>query len=174
MDVMSSGRIDELRDRWDRAVERDRPNEAITALAELEKLETDEPRWSQRLGEALRRVGRARDAEEAFVRATERYVKQGFLPRAIAMAKLVSAMNPARADLLASLETPIATTPTLPVGAKALPVPGKPLPGKAKPREKKPEEAAPAAPPPPRVVPPPLPMMKSASPTSKGRRASTS
>jgi len=55
---------------------RDRP--AMRSAHELEKLETDEPRWSQRLGEALRRLGKTREAEEAFVRATERYVKRAF------------------------------------------------------------------------------------------------
>ena len=127
---MSSAQIDSLREQWDRAVERDRPADAVTALAALEKLEPDEPRWSQRHGEALRRLGKKRDAEEAFVRATERYVKQGFVPRAIAMAKLVMSLNPARADLLAQLEPP-----------------------KASPKPK--PNAAPA-----RVVPPPLPAAK--------------
>ncbi len=130
--------IDDLRERWDRAVERDRPNDALAALTELEKLEPEEPRWSQRLGEILRRLGKAREAEEAFVRATERYVKQGFLPRAIAMAKLVISLNPARTDLLKQLEPkpPAARPPPLPPAA-------------ARP-------AAPAA----RVVPPPLPVAK--------------
>lgn len=138
MDGMSGPQIDELREKWDRAVERDRPADAVSALAALEKLETDEPRWSQRLGEALRRLGKTREAEEAFVRATERYVKQGFLPRAVAMAKLVASLNPARADLLARLE----------VAKPALPPP---LPAVAR-------TAAPA--PAPRIVPPPLPSMR--------------
>jgi CRP-like cAMP-binding protein len=106
MDPMSAAKVDELREQWDRAVGRDRPADAVKALTELEKLEPDEPRWSQRLGEALRRLGKAKDAEEAFVRATERYMEKGFLPRAIAMAKLVTSLNPARTDLLAKLEPP--------------------------------------------------------------------
>lgn len=145
MDSMSSPQIDELREQWDRAVERDRPGDAAAALAELEKLDPDEPRWSQRLGEALRRQGKTRDAEEAFVRATERYVKQGFLPRAIAMAKLVASLNPARADLLARLEAPKPAPPPLPR------LPARPLPGAA-------GTAKPASPP--RVVPPPLPTLR--------------
>jgi CRP-like cAMP-binding protein len=101
---MSAARIEELRGLWDRAVERDRPADAVTALAELEGLEDDEPRWSQRLGEVLRRLGKLREAEDAFVRAAERYAEKGFLPRAVAMAKLVASMNPAHGDLLARLE----------------------------------------------------------------------
>lgn len=136
---MSTARIDELRTQWDRAVERDRPGDGVAALAELEELEPDEPRWSQRLGEALRRLGKTRDAEEAFVRATERYVQRGFLPRAVAMAKLVASLNPARADLLARLEP-----------KKAAPLPP-PLPAQAVPRR------VPAAPPAVHLPPPPLP-----------------
>ena len=136
---MTSANVDELREQWDRAVERDRPADAVSALTQLEKLEPDEPRWSQRLGEGLRRVGKAREAEEAFVRAIDGYVKQGFLPRAIAMAKLVSSLNPARADLLTKLEPPKAARP----GPCILPA----------------MTATAARPPPlpPRVVPPPLP-----------------
>jgi CRP-like cAMP-binding protein len=133
--------VDELREQWDRAVERDRPADAVSALTQLEKLEPDEPRWSQRLGEALRRVGKAREAEDAFVRAIDGYVKQGFLPRAIAMAKLVTSLNPARADLLAKLEPPKAAKPTPPAGVAAA-------------------KAKQPPPLPPRVVPPPLPAMR--------------
>ena len=118
MAVMSADRIEELRTQWDRAVERDRPADAVIALAELEKLEHDEPRWSQRHGEALRRLGKTREAEEAFSRAAERYAEKGFLPHAIAMAKLVASLNPARADLLASLQPKPAMPPPLPAAAK--------------------------------------------------------
>ena len=100
---MSAARIEELRTQWDRAVERDRPADAIVALTALEKLE-DEPRWSQRLGEALRRLGKTSEAEEAFVRAAERYADKGFSAHAIAMAKLVTSINPARTDLLSRLD----------------------------------------------------------------------
>ena len=137
MASMSAAPIDELREQWDRAVERDRPRDAVAALAQLEKLEPDEPRWSQRLGEAQRRLGKAGDAEEAFVRAIEGYVKQGFLPRAIAMAKLVITLNPKRVDLLARLEPPKPAPRPPPAAART----GTPAP-------------------PPRVVPPPLPTMR--------------
>lgn len=96
--------VDALRADWDRAIERDKPADAVKALAALEVADPGEPQWSQRLGEALRRVGRAKDAEEAFERAMRRFADKGFLPRAIAMAKLVAAMNPQKSGLVAGLE----------------------------------------------------------------------
>jgi CRP-like cAMP-binding protein len=121
---MNAARIEELRRQWDRAVERDRPSDAVTALTALEKLE-DEPRWSQRLGEALRRLGKTTEAEEAYVRAAERYAAKGFNAHAIAMAKLVASINPARTDLLSRLEPPKpqAVAPHPPPRAALRPVP---------------------------------------------------
>jgi len=103
--------LDEAREAWHRAVERDKPHDAVRALAELEKLEPREPRWSQRLGEAYRRVDKTRDAAQAFARAFERYHALGFLPRAIAMAKLAGALDPAHGGLLAAA-VPQAAPPT--------------------------------------------------------------
>ena len=115
--MSAAARIEELRTKWDHAVERDRPSDAIIPLAELEGLEPEEPRWSQRLGEALRRLGKNRDAEGAFTRAAERYAHKGFLPHAIAMAKLVATLNPAHTDLLARLQPKAAAPPQLPAAA---------------------------------------------------------
>lgn len=92
--------IEQLHDAWERAVERERHADAVKACLELEALDPKEPLWSHRAGESYRRLGKMRDAEEAFVRATDRYAAKGFLPRAIAMAKLVVALNPKRTDVL--------------------------------------------------------------------------
>ena len=85
--------LEELRADWHRATEKDKPHDAVKALVHLEKLEPNEPRWSQRLGEAYRRTGHVPEAIEAFVRAYERYFERGFPPRAIAMAKLVKSLG---------------------------------------------------------------------------------
>jgi CRP-like cAMP-binding protein len=105
-------RAEELRATWARAVERDKPRDAVEALVELERLEPEEPIWSHRLGDAYRRLRKKNEAEEAFVRAMQRYVEKGFMPRAIAMAKLVESLNPARASLLGPLPPKPAAPPT--------------------------------------------------------------
>jgi len=91
---------DKLRRQLDKAIEKGRTKEAVAALAELEKLEPKEPRWPQRQGDLLRRDGRTADAEEAYLRALGVYSQQGFLPQAVALAKVVVALNPARAAIL--------------------------------------------------------------------------
>lgn len=96
-------KAEELRAAWERALEKGKHADAAKALGDLEGLEPTEPLWSHRLGEALRRVGRSGEAEDAFARAAEKYLERGFLPRAVAMAKLVASLNPARGDLLARI-----------------------------------------------------------------------
>lgn len=122
--------IEELRAAWERALEKDRPRDAIKALVELEKLEPNEARWSQRLGEAYRRNEDTAHAIEAFVHAFERYHARGFLPHAVAMAKLVKTMDPVRGDLMErSLPAaPPAGPPPLPPGLRAAVSPPKPQP----------------------------------------------
>lgn len=112
--------IEALRGDWEKALEKDRPRDAIKALAALEKAVPDDPQWSQRLGEAYRRTGDHALAVEAFVRAFERYHAKGFVPRALAMAKLVRTMDAARGE---RMERALPASP--PAGPPPLPLPKK-------------------------------------------------
>jgi CRP-like cAMP-binding protein len=151
--------LEQLRAEWHRASEKDRPQDAIKALVQLEKLEPHEARWSQRLGEAYRRTGHTKEAVEAFVRAFERFFERGFLPRAIAMAKLVGSFDAARGDLLER---------SLPKTGRALPPP---LPSAlAEPPKlvvKPPPLPSGTAPKPARVGPPPLPKVARPAPMER-------
>jgi CRP-like cAMP-binding protein len=146
-------RLEDLRAQWHRATEKDKPHDMIKALVELEKLDAHEPRWSQRLGEAYRRVGQMKDAVDAFARAFQRYFDRGFLPRAIAMAKLVKSLDAARGDLLeASLpKDGPGVPPPLPFG-RAVGQPPPPATAEI------PTRGAPPPPPKNVVKPPPLPV----------------
>jgi CRP-like cAMP-binding protein len=93
-----------LREVLEKATLRNNRAAAADALAELTTLEADQPRWPHRLGETLVRLGRAHEAERAYVQAANLYAAQGFLARAIAVAKLAVEINPARATLLATLD----------------------------------------------------------------------
>jgi CRP-like cAMP-binding protein len=112
--------IADLRADWEKAIEKDKPRDAIKALAQLEKAVPDDPQWSQRLGEAYRRSGDNANAVEAFVRAFERYLAKGFVPRALAMAKLVKAMDAARGERMErALPEERKGPPPLPPGNRA-------------------------------------------------------
>jgi CRP-like cAMP-binding protein len=56
------------------------------------------------LGDALKRAGRLGDAEAAYVQAMNLFAEEGFLPQAVALGKLVVAINPARASLLDQID----------------------------------------------------------------------
>lgn len=138
-------RIEELRAAWHKATEKDKPQDALKALVELERVQPSEPQWSQRLGEAHRRGGNKKEAIEAFVRAFERYAARGFLPRAIAMAKLVGSMD---ADRGHALEKSLAAShapkaPAAPTITNAPKAPAAPQVGKAGPAPLAPRVLAP-------------------------------
>jgi CRP-like cAMP-binding protein len=156
-------RLEELRAAWQKASAKDNAQDAVKVLVELEKLEPHEPRWSQRLGEAYRRTEQTKEAVEAFARAFQRYFDRGFLPRAIAMAKLVKSLDAARGDLLeASLpKGGPGVPPPLPFGrpvGKPPPLPARAAPTGPSTSSSEREGAAPAGAKPKAVVrPPPLP-----------------
>ncbi len=96
--------IEKLRSAWDKAVQKDRPKDAVDPLLGLEKLEPREPKWPHRLGDLYRRLGRPKDAEGAYERALRLYQQGGFLTRAVAMAKTIVEINPARTSVLEELD----------------------------------------------------------------------
>lgn len=63
-------------------------------------MEPDEPRWPHRKGDLLKRLGRPGAAVEAYEQAVDLYAQKGFVARAAAMAKVVVAISPERADVL--------------------------------------------------------------------------
>lgn len=96
--------IRELRERLDAAVLKGRLPEAAALCAELERLEPREPRWPHRKGDVLRRAARRDDAVAAYERAADLYASQGFVARAVAIARVVMDLDPARIDLLKRID----------------------------------------------------------------------
>lgn len=93
-----------LRDRLERALARDRAREALEVLEELERLEPGRARWPHRRGDLARRLGRTAEATSAYERAVSLYVDEGFITRAIALAKLIGELYPERSDVLERLD----------------------------------------------------------------------
>jgi len=90
----------DLRAELNRALERGRTIEALAIYELVEKRKPDEPRWSHRKGDLLRRMGREADGLRAYERAAYLYSARGFDARAVATAKLISAIDPSKGHVL--------------------------------------------------------------------------
>jgi tetratricopeptide (TPR) repeat protein len=90
----------DLRVELNRALAHGRTIEALEIYELVEKRKPDEPRWPHRKGDLLRRMGRQADALLAYERAAYLYSARGFDARAVATAKLISAIDPSKGDVL--------------------------------------------------------------------------
>ena len=70
---------------------------AAGCYANLEKDEPSEPAWSLRLGETLRKMGNDGEAVKALTRAVNAYGKNGLTLKAIAVCKIILAVDPRHA-----------------------------------------------------------------------------
>ncbi len=89
-----------------RALETGRLSEALDLYELIEKRKPDEPRWSHRKGDLLRRMGRKADAVLAYERAVDLYAAKGFDARAAATAKIMLAIDPSKSDVLERVSRP--------------------------------------------------------------------
>jgi len=88
------------RSKLDKALEGNRHAEAVEALSELRRYEPQNVRWPHKQGDLLRKLGRNAEAVECFEQAVSLYTDQGFIARAVAMAKTVVQLDPARIEIL--------------------------------------------------------------------------
>ena len=90
----------DLRAELNRALEDGRAIDALDIYEQVERRKPDEPRWSHRKGDLLRRMGRQAEALGAYERAAHLYSARGFDARAVATAKLISAIDPSKGHVL--------------------------------------------------------------------------
>ena len=90
----------DLRVELNRALEDGRTTDALEIYELVERPKPDEPRWSHRKGDLLRRMGRQADALGAYERAAYLYSARGFDARAVATARLISAIDPSQGHVL--------------------------------------------------------------------------
>ena len=76
---------------------------ALSAYLELERLEPRDAQWSKRAAETYRRLGKTKDAVEAYSRSVERYAQSGFLVQAIAVCKVILQIEPKNDEALRQL-----------------------------------------------------------------------
>jgi cAMP-dependent protein kinase regulator len=76
---------------------------ALSAYLDLEHLEPRDAQWPKRAAETLRRLGKDKEAIDAFNRAADRYAQNGFLVQAMAVCKLILQIDPQHAATLRRL-----------------------------------------------------------------------
>jgi tetratricopeptide (TPR) repeat protein len=90
----------DLRAELNNALEHGRMTDALEIYELVEKRKPNEPRWSHRKGDLLRRIGREAEALRAYERAAYLYSARGFDARAAATARLMLAIDPSKGDVL--------------------------------------------------------------------------
>ncbi len=136
--------IRELKDQAAKHFAKGKFDKAASAYSELCKLEPKDAQLRVRLGDALVKAGNKEAAVGAYKFAAESYARDGFLPRAIAVCKLILEVDPkhvATQETLAQLYAKRTGPPAKP--AAAAPAAAAPAPAKASPA---PAAAAPPAP----------------------------
>jgi CRP-like cAMP-binding protein len=97
-------RLRTLRDKLEKAQAQRNDELCEVILEEMETLEPDSSRWPHRRGDVLRKLGRVPDALKCYERAVALYAQSGFLPRAIAMAKVMVEIDPASIAVLQKID----------------------------------------------------------------------
>ncbi|HMJ03637.1 MAG TPA: cyclic nucleotide-binding domain-containing protein [Conexibacter sp.] len=92
--------VRKLRAQLETALTKRKDDDAIKLLLKLLEAEPKAPRWPHKLGELYQKRGKKRDAIEQYSNAAGLYADQGFIARAIAMAKTVFDIDPNRVDVL--------------------------------------------------------------------------
>ena len=85
--------ISALRDEAATAVERNKLDRAVELYAQLEAAEPGAAAWPKKIGEVKRRAGKPKEAIAALERAVDKFVAAGFLVQAIAVCKLILAID---------------------------------------------------------------------------------
>ena len=90
----------DLRAELNRALEHGQMVEALEIYELFEERKPDEPRWSHRKGDLLRRIGHEAEALRAYKRAAYLYSAKGFDARAVATARLMLAIDSSKGHVL--------------------------------------------------------------------------
>jgi len=97
---MSAAEARIVRDKLNRALRKDKRDQALELYGELMALEPKEPRWPHRKGDLLHRLERDQKAIACYELAIDLYAALGFVARAVAMAKVVLGIDPSRMEVL--------------------------------------------------------------------------
>src|SRR5690242_15996518 len=103
---MRKNRQQQIRDLREEALELSRKGDhksALERLGELERLEPNEPDWPRRAADCQRALGKPTLQIAALGRAAELYGRAGALTKAIAVCKMILALEPRHTETQARL-----------------------------------------------------------------------
>jgi len=162
------GRVNasKLRDKAAKLVEKGKYDKAVVIYHQLEDAEPQNADWSRRAADCYRRLDDGDEALQALTRAADKYAQAGFLVKAVAVCKMILAIDPGHTEALDKMaelqrergipapkkrqKKPRAAAPTAPAAAKPAPAP-RPAPAVAvppAPPKPPPPASGPEAPPP--------------------------
>lgn len=93
-----------LRQQLEAALAKQKDELAIELLGKLAEAEPKAPRWPHKRGELYRKLNKRKQAIDCYTTAVDLYVAEGFLARAIAMAKTIYDLDHARIDVLEGID----------------------------------------------------------------------
>ncbi len=96
--------VRKLRKQLETALGRQKDTEAIDILGKLAEAEPKVPRWPHKRGELYRKHNRKKEAVEAYTLAADLYAEQGFIARALAMAKTIIDIDPRATQVLERID----------------------------------------------------------------------
>lgn len=96
--------VRKLREKVEAALSKRKDDDAIKLLGQLIDADPKTPRWPHKRGELYRKRNRNKEAIECYSLAADLYLDQGFLARAVAMAKSVLDIDPQRTDVLLRID----------------------------------------------------------------------
>src|SRR5262249_40444451 len=73
-------------------------------LGKLIEAEPKNPRWPHKRGELYRKKNRLKEAIECYTLAADVYIEQGFIARAVAMAKTIIDIDPRATQVLERID----------------------------------------------------------------------
>ncbi|WP_428261323.1 cyclic nucleotide-binding domain-containing protein [Haliangium sp.] len=88
-----------IKDQVAAARDKGKLKQALKGYIELEQIEPDDGEWSRRAAEMYRRLGKDDLAVSALERAADKYVRAGFLVKAIAACKMILQIDPSHSAI---------------------------------------------------------------------------
>src|SRR5688500_12404522 len=96
--------VRKLRKELESALAKRREDDAADVLGKLMEADPKTPRWPHKRGDLLRKLGHNKIAIECYAAAATVYAEQGFIARAVAMAKTILNLDPSRIDVLEAVD----------------------------------------------------------------------